>query len=197
MWFSRAGLSAVCLLQVLGCVDGGGSSVKLCVSYPRTVDKQEVNYKNGYTKINQPQYPFGYGLSYTNYSYSNLQIQPRAKISEDWIKLSFQVKNSGSREGTEIVQLYVSPKDPESSMKPIQLKGFERVELEAGEEKQVSFEFSPEQLVQYKGEQWIIEPGNYEFKIGASCTDIRLNQSVLITGDPRILENGRSIFFTR
>lgn len=172
-------------------------SAKLCVSYPRTGDKQEVNYKNGYAEKNQPQYPFGYGLSYTNYSYSDLQIQPRAKISEDWIKLSFQVKNSGSREGTEIVQLYVSPKDPESSMKPIQLKGFKRVELEAGEEKRVSFEFSPELLVQYIGEQWIIEPGNYEFKIGASSTDIRLSQSIHIAGNPRILENGRSIFFTR
>ncbi len=171
-------------------------SAKLCVTYPRTGEKQEVNYKNGYSEENPPQYPFGYGLSYTNYSYSDLQIPTSAKVSEEWIDLSFLVKNSGSLAGCEIVQLYVSPKDPNSTMKPIQLKGFKRVELEAGQEKRVAFKFSSEQLVQYKGEEWIIEPGNFEFKIGASCTDIRLSESVDISGDSRVLVNGRSVFFT-
>lgn len=172
-------------------------SAKLCVTYPRTGDKGEVNYKNGYSQENPPQYPFGYGLSYTNYSYSDLEIPSIAKVSDDEIELSFLVKNEGTRSGTEIVQLYVSPKNPDSGMKAIQLKGFKRIALEAGEEKKVTFTFSPEQLVQYIGEQWIIEPGNYEFKIGASCTDIRLSKSLTISGDPKILANGRSIFFTQ
>ncbi|BAX81052.1 glycoside hydrolase family 3 N-terminal domain-containing protein [Labilibaculum antarcticum] len=171
-------------------------SAKLCVTYPKSGEKQEINYKNAYDANNLPQYPFGYGLSYTTYEYSDIVSQANADITDDRINISCKVKNTGGMDGTEIVQLYVSPKDATSTMKPIQLKGFQRVELKVGEEKQITFKFSPEQLAQYKNSQWIVEGGKYEFKIGSSCTDIQLSKEIEIKGSNRILENGRNVFFS-
>ena len=171
-------------------------SAKLCITYPKSEDNTEVNYKNGYA-YGEPQYPFGYGLSYTNYTYSDLQMNTSTKITDDRFEIACKVKNSGEKDGTEIVQLYVSPTDENSNMKPIQLKGFQRVDLKAGEEKSIKFLVSPEQLVQYKNEQWIVEPGKYKFKLAASCTDIRLSGTINIQGDAKILKNGRSVFFSK
>lgn len=171
-------------------------SAKLCITYPKSEDKKEVNYKNGYTN-SQPQYPFGYGLSYTNYTYSDLQMKSSTKITNKRFEIACKIKNTGEKDGTEIVQLYVSPKNANSSMKPIQLKGFQRVDLKAGEEKAIKFLVSPEQLVQYKNDQWVVEPGKYEFKVAASCTDIRLSETIEIKGKAKILKNGRSVFFSK
>jgi len=171
-------------------------SAKLCVTYPHNEDKKELYYNKGYTVDNQPQYPFGYGLSYTTFKYSDCKIKPSASINDEFIEVSFKVKNIGQRDGTEIVQMYVSPLDPNSTMKPIQLKGFKRVELKAEEEKTVKFKVSPEQLAQYLGDEWVINQGKYEFKVAASCTDIRLKATVDLKGEKRLLKNGRSVFFS-
>lgn len=176
---------------LLGNVNPSG---KLCVSYPSTQEKIEINYKEGYQDVT-PQYPFGFGLSYTKYDYSNLQMPSEGKVTDNAITISFTVKNSGEVDGTEIVQLYVSPTDPNSTMQAIQLKGFERVPLKAGEEKAVTFKVSPQQLVQYLDREWIVESGTYKFKIGASSTDIRLSQEITLKGDDLILANGRQVFF--
>ncbi|MEM9340177.1 MAG: glycoside hydrolase family 3 N-terminal domain-containing protein, partial [Bacteroidota bacterium] len=170
-------------------------SAKLAVTYPRTEKKQEINYKNGYAPDDQPQYPFGYGLSYTSYTYSNFAMDTKTSITDDRFTISCEVANTGKVDGTEIVQLYVSPKDPETTMKPIQLKGFQRVPLKAGEKKKILFKVSPQQLVQYKNQGWIVEPGTYEFKIGASVTDIRLTGEIAITGEDLKLD-ARSVFFS-
>ncbi|QCX40358.1 beta-glucosidase [Aureibaculum algae] len=171
-------------------------SAKLCVTYPKTEAEEEINYKNGYQDQHLPQYPFGFGLSYTSYAYSHLKIDKKVNLSDDRIKVSFSVKNIGKMDGAEIAQLYVSPKNKNSTMKPIQLKGFERIVLKSGEEKRIVMYFSPEQLVQYKNDQWIVEGGHYEFKIGASSTDIRLTELIEIKGENKILPDGRTIFFT-
>ncbi|MFZ4456471.1 MAG: glycoside hydrolase family 3 N-terminal domain-containing protein [Bacteroidales bacterium] len=171
-------------------------SAKLCVTYPKTEDTKEFYYNKGYTAENQPLYPFGFGLSYTTYSYSNFKVQPKASVSDERITISFKVKNAGTRAGTEIVQLYVSPKDPSSTMKPIQLKGFQRVELKGGEEKTVTFKVSPQQFAQYIDKQWIVSPGKYEFKAAASSTDIRLKGTVELSGKTVVLKKGRSVFFS-
>lgn len=170
-------------------------SGKLCVTYPATESKMETNYKSGYEGV-EVQYPFGYGLSYTSYEYSSYQMKTKAKNSDSRIPISFSVKNTGAVDGTEIVQLYLSPVETNSAMKPIQLKGFQRVELKAGEEKHVSINVSPQQLAQYIDGQWVVESGTYEFKVGASCTDIRLSGTIEITGEDRLLENGREVFFS-
>lgn len=107
-----------------------------------------------------------------------------------------QIKNIGATNGTEIVQLYVSPKDGAIGLKPIQLKGFKRVALKRGEETAVTFKVSPDQLAQFENNQWIVKSGAYIFKLGASSSDIRLSKSIVISGNDRVLKNGRSIFFS-
>ncbi|MGQ1786419.1 glycoside hydrolase family 3 N-terminal domain-containing protein [Saccharicrinis sp. GN24d3] len=177
---------------LLGNVNPSG---KLCVSYPRTEEQVEINYQDGDNEA-LIQYPFGYGLSYTKYEYSDFKMRNKVKIDDERFSVSCKVKNTGFMDGTEVVQLYVSPKNAYSTMKPILLKGFQRVSLKAGEEKTITFKVSPQQLVEYKNNQWIIEAGNYEFKVGASCADIRLKGDINLKGDDLILEKGREVFFT-
>ncbi|WP_068472452.1 glycoside hydrolase family 3 N-terminal domain-containing protein [Saccharicrinis aurantiacus] len=179
---------------LLGNVNPSG---KLCVTYPRTEEKVEINYQNGYTEANQPQYPFGYGLSYTQYEYSDIKMKSQTKITKESFNISCKIKNTGERQGTEVVQLYVSPTNTNATLKSIMLKGFQRVTLSAGEEKEITFKVSPQQLAQYKNNQWLIESDAYEFKIGASSTDIRLRGTINITGDNLLLPNGRQIFFSK
>ncbi len=171
-------------------------SAKLSVTYPNSQEKEEVNYQNGYDIDNQPLYPFGYGLSYTNYQYSNFEMKSEVKPTDDRFSISFKIENTGKMDGTEIVQLYVSPVDKKSTMKPIQLKGFQRVSLKAGEKKRVTFRVSPQQLVQFKNNKWVVEAEKYEFKIGASSTGIRLEGQIEFKGKDLILKNGRTIFFS-
>ncbi|KAA5823729.1 beta-glucosidase [Algibacter amylolyticus] len=171
-------------------------SAKLCVTYPKTESRAEINYKNGYGNGDLVQYPFGFGLSYTDYQYSNLKIKSKIDINDERFSVSLKVKNIGDMDGTEIVQLYMSSIDKASTQKPIQLKGFERVKLKAGEEKTLTFNVSPEQFVQYKNNKWIVESGKYQLKVGASSTDIRLEGVIELKGKDVILENGRDVFFT-
>lgn len=178
---------------LLGHVNPSG---KLCVSYPRTEENIEINYQDGYKNKELIQYPFGYGLSYTHYQYSNFKMKSKAKITDERFSVSCTLKNTGERKGEEIVQLYVSPGDAGATMKPIQLKGFQRVSLKAGEEKTVTFKVSPQQLAQYKNNNWLVEAGNYKFKVGASCTDIRLSGNMELKGNDLYLDKGRQVFFT-
>ena len=171
-------------------------TAKLCVTYPKTEDKQEINYKNGYAEDNQPQYPFGFGLSFTNYEYSDLKMETSANVEDERIPLTFKVKNVGEFDGTEIVQLYVSPKSETSTLNKIQLEGFKRVELKSGEEKTVTFKVSPQQFIQHINDEWIIEPEKFEFLIGATSTDIRLKSDLNLQGARKVLKNGRSVFFS-
>lgn len=177
----------------LGKVNPSG---KLCVSYPRTEKKVEINYQDGFNK-DLIQYPFGYGLSYTSYEYSNFKMNPTANITDKEFEISCSVKNTGKVDGTEVVQLYVSPKNPRSKMEPILLKGFQRVALKAGETKTVNFEVSPQLLSQFLNRHWVVKAGQYEFKIGASSNDIKLSGVIKITGEDLPLEHGRQIFFSR
>ncbi|WP_152285632.1 glycoside hydrolase family 3 N-terminal domain-containing protein [Flavicella marina] len=171
-------------------------SAKLCVTYPNSQKKEEVNYQNGYTDNNKPLYPFGYGLSYTKYAYSDLKMKSKIGIDKDRFEISMTVENIGDRDGAEIVQLYVSPKNTTSTMKHIQLKGFQRVFLKTGEKKRITFHVSPQQLVQYKENKWVVENGTYIFKLGASSVDIRLSDEITLKGGDLILEKGREVFFS-
>ena len=121
-------------------------------------------------------YPFGYGLSYTTFDYSNLKVE-----LGDEIVVSCDVKNSGSRDGDEVVQLYV--RDMYSSVVTYDsvLRGFERVTLKAGETKRVTFRLSLDDLALLdRNMQWVVEKGDFEVRVGASSEDIRLRKMITI-----------------
>lgn len=155
---------------LLGNVNPSG---KLCVSYPKTEKKEQYCYNYG-TKNDNVAYPFGFGLSYTSFEYGNLSVPIHAGTGSKTIKISCSIKNTGKRAGTEVVQLYVSPKSGQP-LKPIQLKGFTRVELKPGENKTVTFSVSPQQLAHFDDGKWKIEPGEYGFRIGSSSAEHPFN----------------------
>jgi beta-glucosidase len=171
-------------------------SGKLCTTYPKTETRNPQCYNYNYnTTDNIPLYPFGYGLSYTTYTYENLQVKDGKTAVDTWIPLYFTVKNTGNKAGAEVVQLYVSPKNDKVKSKPIQLKGFARVELQPNETKTVKIWLSPQQLAFYNQGEWRIEPGEYEILIGASSTDIRLRQLITLKGNTVQMKH-REIFFS-
>jgi beta-glucosidase len=177
---------------LLGTINPSG---KLCVSWPKEDSKEMLSYENGYTDKLRPLYPFGFGLSYTTYAYSDLKVPAAASTSDTSIPVSLKVRNTGSRAGTEIVQLYVAPGEGIAGMKPLRLRGFRRVELKAGEEREVSFRLSPEQLAVWKNGCWNIQPGSYRILAGASSTDLPLRAEILLKGTEKRFAR-RSVFFS-
>jgi len=128
--------------------------------------------------VNGPLYPFGHGLSYTTYAYSNLQIAPATRDRTGTIQVSLDVQNTGTRAGDEIVQLYLSPDVTSVVYYDSVLRGFERVSLKPGEKTSVRFTLSPQDLmILNRDMQWVVEPGRYQVWIGASSEDIRLRGS--------------------
>jgi beta-glucosidase len=132
-----------------------------------------------------PLYPFGHGLSYTSFEYSDLAFSaPRMEAAGE-IEVSVRVRNSGSRAGDEVVQLYM--RDPVASVaRPVsQLRGFHRLHLEPGEARTVTFKLSAGQFALYaQSGRWVVEPGRIDIMVGASSADIRLRGSFDIIGAP-------------
>lgn len=126
----------------------------------------------------RPRYEFGFGLSYTEFEYSDLKI---TKHSELGYTVTLKVKNVGEVKGDEVVQLYVNDK-VSSIITPLkELKGFERISLEAGEEKTVEFTlgFDSFKLLN-KDFEWVVENGEFEILVGASSNDIRLRETITV-----------------
>jgi beta-glucosidase len=123
-----------------------------------------------------PQYPFGYGLSYTNFGYSDLKIKPIAGSVGQAFEVSLKVRNDGKRAGAEVVELYVH--DGHSSVdRPVkELKGFRRVEVAPGQSSEVTFTLDQGALAYYSTAKkaWVAEPGTFEVLVGSSAADIRL-----------------------
>lgn len=161
-------------------------SAKLSVSYPATEIYEPVCYNYSLEKDPRIAWPFGYGMSYTTFEYCNLVADSEAGTESEAVEISFEVKNTGRFTADEIVQIYISPKDAGQPLKPIQLHGFARVPLNPGESRTVKVRLHTEQFGYYSNNdgvrQWNIQPGTYTVKIGASSTDIRLQQDVTLTG---------------
>ena len=160
-------------------------SGRLCVSYPATEDT-DLRCYNDLPAQELVAWPFGYGLSYTRFEFSELEVQASAATSASSIRVSCRVSNVGDCAGDEVVQLYVSPASGQP-LKPVQLKGFQRVSLDAGTSARVSFEVSPDQLAWWSegadGKSvWTISPGDYRFRLGASCADLPLEGVCHLTG---------------
>jgi beta-glucosidase len=135
-----------------------------------------VGYRYFDTKNVEPMFPFGYGLSYTRFEYANLKLPSEIKMNDKEIMVSFEIKNTGKREGKEIAQVYI--RDVESSLeRPYkELKGFGKVDIKPGKTKKLTVKLDKRAFQFYDPEemQWIAEPGKFEILIGSSSKDIWL-----------------------
>ena len=161
-------------------------SAKLSVSYPNTEINEPICYNYSAEKDARVAWPFGYGLSYTTFEYQNLQVNSEAQTSDNFVELTFQVKNTGEVKADEIAQIYLSPTADNQNIRPIQLQGFARISLEPGQTKTVTTRLYVEQFGFYSHannvRQWNIEPSTFIVKVGASSADIRLQQEVILRG---------------
>lgn len=141
-----------------------------------------VGYRYYDAKQIEPLFPFGFGLSYTTFEYSNLVVGKKSIRDDEQVTVSVDVTNTGSRQGKEIVQLYV--RDVESSViRPVkELKGFAKVDLQPGETKTVTFTLGKRSFAYYNVElkDWHVESGEFEILIGRSSRDIVLKDTLQV-----------------
>jgi beta-glucosidase len=144
-----------------------------------------VGYRYYDTYSKEVLYPFGHGLSYTTFEYSDLLISPDSASAKDDITVRFKVKNIGSMQGKETVQLYVKDKITRVIRPDKELKAYNKIELMPGEEKEITFSLGREAFEYYSTSlrKWTVDSGAFQVLIGASSRDIRLKGDVYIMGD--------------
>lgn len=132
-----------------------------------------------YDLSGEPLYPFGFGLSYTTFEISDLQLNKSQYSENETITAKVNVKNTGSKAGSEVVQLYVKDLLASVSRPVIELKGFQKIELKPGESKSVTIEVPVKQL-QFLNEkmEWIVEKGTYRIMVGNSSKNLPLKQNI-------------------
>lgn len=154
-------------------------SGKLTLSIPKDVGQLPVYYngkrsrgKRYLEEDSQPRYPFGYGLSYTEFSYSDIQLSSDVIGIGETAVVTVNVTNSGTREGSEVVQLYVSDVASKYTRPACELKGFRKISLKAGEKRKIEFTIGAEQL-QYVGQDYkqVVEPGLFRIMVGRHVND--------------------------
>ena len=131
----------------------------------------------------EPLYPFGYGLSYTRFAYSDLQLDRTRLSTSDRMKITLKVKNTGERAGDEVVQLYLQPLHAPHARVNKELRGFRRLHLQAGEEQTVAFDASPATDLTYYDDvhhAYAVDTGSYRVQVGASSADIRLAKDFVV-----------------
>ena len=150
---------------------------KLAITIPRTAGQVQMyyNHKPSHYRYklqdipNEPLFPFGHGLSYTTYEYSDLQLSKKEISNKENIEVSVTIKNTGARDGVEIAQLYIRDCYSDVTRPVKELKGFERVALKSGESKRVTFTLTPAHLQYYNLEmQRVVEPGTFKVMVGPS-----------------------------
>ena len=155
-------------------------SAKLSMTIPRTAGQVQMyyNHKPSHYRYklqdipNEPLYPFGFGLSYTTYEYSDLQLSKSEIAANENIEASVTIKNTGAREGVEIAQLYIRDCISYVTRPVKELKGFQRVALQPGESKRITFTLTPEHLRYYNLEmERVVEPGTFKVMVGGSSRD--------------------------
>ena len=164
---------------------------RLSVTFPKSVGQIPFAFpfKPGSdsscpTALSGALYPFGHGLSYTTFQYSNLQIAPERQGVQGEVKVSCSVKNTGSRAGDEVVQLYLRDEVSSVTTYVKVLRGFERITLQPGESRVVDFVLRPQDLAIWdKNMNFRPEPGTFKVMVGASSKDIRLEGRFELTGE--------------
>jgi beta-glucosidase len=157
-------------------------------SYPSDDGGESVHYDEGifvgyrgYDLLRiDPLFPFGFGLSYTRFEYSNLRIEPGDARDPCNLKVSFEIRNTGDRAGAEVAQLYVAAARPTVERPLRELKGFTKVFLVPGESKQTTLLLDRRSFAYFdsRTSQWRTDPGRYEISIGASSRDLRIRQNL-------------------
>lgn len=155
-------------------------------SFPgdKTVTYKEgilVGYRWFDTQKIEPLYPFGYGLSYTTFAFDNAKTDKKSYAANETITVSVTVKNTGKVDGQEVVQLYSSKSDSKITRAAQELKGFQKVLVKAGNLQTVMIQVPVKELAYYNVDtkKWMVEPGNYTFKLGSSSRDIK--KEVVVT----------------
>lgn len=202
-WFPAEQGGAAIAEVLFGIQNPGG---RLPVSFPRHVGQVPVfyahkpsggrsNWWGDYINMpTTPLYPFGHGLSYTQFEYGDLKIEPSQPRTDQTVTISFTLRNVGSCPGDEVPQLYLS--DPIATVtRPIKmLKGFTRISLQPSETRRITFEVDVRHLAFYDRDMhYVVEPGQIGVMIGASAQDIRLTSSFEIVGETTPVEQ---VFFT-
>jgi len=127
----------------------------------------------------KPLYPFGYGLSYTTFEYSDLTVHSKNQNGKIEVTADIIIKNSGNKDGDEVVQLYVRDNVASYTTPDRTLKAFQRIRLKAGESKKVTFRLAEESFSLYQGNgKWAVEPGKFTILVGSSSQDIRHQKEI-------------------
>ena len=191
-WFPGPESGRVIAETLFGDNNPGG---KLSITFPKTVGQIEFNFPfkpgsqasqggpNSWGKsgVNGALYPFGYGLSYTTFEYSNLQITPEKENTQGDIQVDVDVTNTGQRKGDDVVELYLKQEVSDVTVYEYDLRGFDRVSLNPGEKKTVHFTLHPDDLaILDKNMNWRVEPGKFQVMIGNSSEDLKLKKEFVV-----------------
>jgi beta-glucosidase len=191
-WFPGPQSGKVIAEALFGDYNPGG---KLPITFPKTVGQIEFNFPFkpssqapqkgpnswGKTSVNGALFPFGYGLSYTTFEYSNLQVSPEKENAQGDVTVTVDVINTGKVKGDDVVQLYLRDETSSVTTYEYDLRGFERVPLMPGEKKTVKFILHPDDLALLdKNMNWTVEPGKFQVMIGTSSEDIKLKKEFVV-----------------
>jgi beta-glucosidase len=159
----------------------GGHQVDYTIEHIRYGDKLMVGYRYWTTTGKHPLFPFGFGLSYTTFSFSNLHV-PAAARSGSTVTVGFDVTNTGKVEGAEVAQLYVSDPSAKVDRPERELKGFEKVRLEPGETKHVTLSLNARAFSYWDtpAHKWSIDPGRFVIRVGDSSENTPLNADLTL-----------------
>lgn len=178
-WFPGEFMGQAVARVLFGEYNPGG---KLAVTFPKTVGQVPFAFpfkpgsdSKGFIRVDGALYPFGHGLSYTTFAYSDLRIDNPVIGVQGSVRLSCRVKNTGGVAGDEVVQLYLRDEVSSVTTYVKVLRGFERIHLKPGEEKEVSFVLTPQDLGLWnRDNRFVVEPGGFTVMVGSSSEDIRL-----------------------